>query len=146
MSHGRVANDVVRSEIHHFVHDILEFVRGHPIPRGGLVQENRRPRKWREGLLLARKVTQPVANDPVLGTSRDDDPQTLAPPQLILRDQVVPSRALLMGRGLEYLNRLSRQSQGDPGLRGEIAQAYIRLGIAQGNSTGANLGTFGRLA
>jgi non-specific serine/threonine protein kinase/serine/threonine-protein kinase len=50
------------------------------------------------------------------------------------------ARALLMGRGLEYLNRLSRQSQGDPGLQGEIAQAYIRLGIAQGNPTGANLG------
>jgi non-specific serine/threonine protein kinase/serine/threonine-protein kinase len=50
------------------------------------------------------------------------------------------ARALLMNRGLEYLNRLSRQSHGDPGLQGEIAQAYIRLGMAQGNPTGANLG------
>ena len=50
------------------------------------------------------------------------------------------ARALLMRRGLEYLNRLSSQSHGDPGLQGEIAQAYIRLGIAQGNPTGANLG------
>ncbi len=53
------------------------------------------------------------------------------------------ARALLMGRGLEYLNRLSRQSHGDPGLQGEIAQAYIRLGVAQGNPTGANLGDLG---
>lgn len=50
------------------------------------------------------------------------------------------ARALLMRRGLEYLNRLSSQSTGDPSLQRDIAQAYIRLGVAQGSPTGANLG------
>ena len=51
-----------------------------------------------------------------------------------------PARALLVRRGLEYLQRLASQSRGDPTLQREIAQAYVRLGVAQGYPTGANLG------
>ncbi len=50
------------------------------------------------------------------------------------------ARALLVRRGLESLNQLSGQTHGDPTLEREIAQAYIRLGMAQGYPTGANLG------
>ncbi len=50
------------------------------------------------------------------------------------------ARALVVNRGLEYLNRLSGQVRGDLTLKGEIAQAYIRLGMAQGYPSGANLG------
>ncbi|MEO7987277.1 MAG: serine/threonine-protein kinase [Gemmatimonadales bacterium] len=50
------------------------------------------------------------------------------------------ARALLLGRGLEYLNRLTAQARGDHALEREIAQGYIRLGVAQGYPNGANLG------
>lgn len=50
------------------------------------------------------------------------------------------ARALLLGRGLEYLNRLTTQARGDLALEREIAQGYIRLGVAQGYPSGANLG------
>ncbi len=50
------------------------------------------------------------------------------------------ARALIVDRGLDYLGRLTRQSQGDETLERESAEAYIRLGMAQGYPTGANLG------
>jgi non-specific serine/threonine protein kinase/serine/threonine-protein kinase len=50
------------------------------------------------------------------------------------------ARSLLIERGLEYLNRLSRQSADDPSIEREIAAAYIRLGMVQGTPTSANLG------
>ncbi len=50
------------------------------------------------------------------------------------------ARALIVNWGLDYLQRLSRQSQGDRTLQRESAEAYIRLGMAQGYPSGANLG------
>ena len=50
------------------------------------------------------------------------------------------ARALIVHRGLEYLLRLSGQSRGDRTLERESAEAYIRLGMAQGYPSGANLG------
>ncbi len=50
------------------------------------------------------------------------------------------ARALIVQRGLHYLQRLSSQSRGDRTLQRESAEAYIRLGLAQGYPTGANLG------
>ncbi len=50
------------------------------------------------------------------------------------------ARALLMSRGVEYLDRLSRQSRDDPTLQREIADAYLRLGRVQGLPTASNLG------
>jgi predicted Ser/Thr protein kinase/tetratricopeptide (TPR) repeat protein len=50
------------------------------------------------------------------------------------------TRALLISRATEYLDRLSRQSSGDPALQREIAAAYVRLGQVQGQPTSANLG------
>jgi non-specific serine/threonine protein kinase/serine/threonine-protein kinase len=50
------------------------------------------------------------------------------------------ARSLLIERGLEYLNRLSRQSGDDPSIQREVAAAYIRLGMVQGQPTNANLG------
>jgi non-specific serine/threonine protein kinase/serine/threonine-protein kinase len=42
------------------------------------------------------------------------------------------SRRLLIKTALSYLDRLSRESAGDAGLQGELAQAYMRLGDLQG--------------
>ena len=42
------------------------------------------------------------------------------------------ARALIVDRGLDYLGRLTRQGQGDDTLERESAEAYIRLGMAQG--------------
>jgi non-specific serine/threonine protein kinase/serine/threonine-protein kinase len=50
------------------------------------------------------------------------------------------TRSLLIQRGLEYLNRLSRQSGDDSSIQREVAQGYIRLGLVQGTPTSANLG------
>ncbi|HET7584933.1 MAG TPA: serine/threonine-protein kinase [Gemmatimonadaceae bacterium] len=52
----------------------------------------------------------------------------------------LPARATLITRAIEHLDRLERQSDGDPVLRQEIAEAYVKLGLAQGNPTDANLG------
>ncbi|HYB32945.1 MAG TPA: protein kinase [Steroidobacteraceae bacterium] len=51
-----------------------------------------------------------------------------------------PARKLLVQRALEYLSKLAQQSQGDPGLQRELAEAYLKVGDLQGNPYEANLG------
>ena len=51
-----------------------------------------------------------------------------------------PARALLVRRGLEYLDGLAREAGGDRGLRRELAEAYQKVGDVQGNPYHANLG------
>ena len=51
-----------------------------------------------------------------------------------------PARRLLVTRALEYLDGLSRQSQGDPSLQKELAAAYERVGDVEGYPYAANLG------
>jgi tetratricopeptide (TPR) repeat protein len=53
-----------------------------------------------------------------------------------------PARKLLVTRGLEYLDALANESQGDPSLQREVAAAYLRMGDIQGNVGLANLGDF----
>ena len=50
------------------------------------------------------------------------------------------ARAVVVGRALDYLRQLTAQNAGDRELQRESAEAYIRLGVAQGYPTGANLG------
>jgi tetratricopeptide (TPR) repeat protein len=54
----------------------------------------------------------------------------------------VPVRAKLVRIALEYLNNLSRDAAGDVGLQYELAQAYDRVGDAQGDPDGPNLGQY----
>jgi non-specific serine/threonine protein kinase/serine/threonine-protein kinase len=51
-----------------------------------------------------------------------------------------PARELLVKRALQYLDSLSRESAGDPTLRGELAAAYEKVGDVQGGYRAANLG------
>jgi tetratricopeptide (TPR) repeat protein/predicted Ser/Thr protein kinase len=51
-----------------------------------------------------------------------------------------PARALVVKRALEYLDSLAEESAGDRALRRELAEAYRRVGDAQGNPFMANLG------
>ena len=51
-----------------------------------------------------------------------------------------PARELLVKRGLEYLNRLSRDAGDDPALVAELAAAYQKVGDVQGRAGFANLG------
>ena len=51
-----------------------------------------------------------------------------------------PARKLLVQRALEYLSKLAQQSRGDPGLRLELAEAYLKVGDLQGNPYEPNLG------
>ncbi len=49
-------------------------------------------------------------------------------------------RGKLVERALEYLDRLARESAGDPRLQRELASAYERLGDVQGRPNVANIG------
>jgi eukaryotic-like serine/threonine-protein kinase len=51
-----------------------------------------------------------------------------------------PARELLVKRGLQYLDRLSREANDDPGLVAELAAAYQKVGDVQGRTGFANLG------
>ncbi len=51
-----------------------------------------------------------------------------------------PARALVVKRGLEYLDSLARESGADPGLQRELAAAYQKVGDVQGSRSAANLG------
>jgi len=51
-----------------------------------------------------------------------------------------PARQLLVQRALEYLSKLSSQSQGDASLQRELAEAYLKVGDVQGNPYESNLG------
>ncbi|MBV9295593.1 MAG: serine/threonine protein kinase [Acidobacteriaceae bacterium] len=59
-----------------------------------------------------------------------------------IRDLPGSSRAreLLIARGLEYLNALARNRGADPTLTLELAQAYRKIGAAQGDLEQANAG------
>ncbi len=50
------------------------------------------------------------------------------------------ARQLLIARGLEYLNALARNRGKDPALTLELAQAYRKIGAAQGDLEQANAG------
>jgi tetratricopeptide (TPR) repeat protein len=51
-----------------------------------------------------------------------------------------PARALIVKRGLEYLDKLVAEAGDDAGLRRELAIAYQRVGDVQGNPYQPNLG------
>jgi non-specific serine/threonine protein kinase/serine/threonine-protein kinase len=51
-----------------------------------------------------------------------------------------PARELLVKRGLEYLDSLAQEAQGDAGLQRELVAAYLKVGNVQGNPSNANLG------
>lgn len=54
----------------------------------------------------------------------------------------VPVRAKIVRIALGYLDNLSRDSSGDLGIQFELAQAYDRVGDAQGDPQGPNLGQY----
>ena len=51
-----------------------------------------------------------------------------------------PARELVITRGLQYLDGLERDAGGDLDLKRELAQAYERIGVAQGSFHESNLG------
>ncbi len=51
-----------------------------------------------------------------------------------------PARELVVRRALEYLDKLSQESEGDDALSRELATAYEKIGKIQGNSYFSNLG------
>lgn len=53
-----------------------------------------------------------------------------------------PARKILVDRAVEYLDSLSREANGDPGLQSELAAAYERLGDVMGYGGRAHLGDF----
>jgi non-specific serine/threonine protein kinase/serine/threonine-protein kinase len=63
-----------------------------------------------------------------------------------LHDAIAPlpgstaARKLIVAKGLDYLDRLSKESAGDRALQRELAAGYLRLGDVQGLQSQANLG------
>ncbi len=51
-----------------------------------------------------------------------------------------PARKLIVQRSLEYLDSLSHEAAGDVSLQRELANAYERIGLVQGDPNGSNLG------
>ncbi len=51
-----------------------------------------------------------------------------------------PARELVVRRALEYLDRLSNEASNDPQIQRELATAYAKIGLIQGNSYHSNLG------
>ena len=51
-----------------------------------------------------------------------------------------PARQLIVQKSIEYLRHLSKDSAGDVSLERELANAYERIGLVQGNPEGSNLG------
>ena len=49
-------------------------------------------------------------------------------------------REMIIGRSIDYLDRLVAEPESDDGLRLDIAQAYLRVGNVQGSPINANLG------
>lgn len=54
----------------------------------------------------------------------------------------IEAREITVQRALEYLDSLAREADDDRGLRVELANAYLRIGEIQGNSSKPNLGDF----
>ena len=50
------------------------------------------------------------------------------------------TREMMVRTGLQYLDNLSKNAQGDLGLQKEVAEAYMKIGEAQGYPTTPNLG------
>jgi tetratricopeptide (TPR) repeat protein len=50
------------------------------------------------------------------------------------------ARKLIVQRSLEYLDGLSQEAAGDISLQRELANAYERIGLVQGDPSGSNLG------
>jgi len=50
------------------------------------------------------------------------------------------ARALIAKTGTEYLDRLARDSRGDPSLELELAEGYDKIGDVEGNVASSNLG------
>ena len=50
------------------------------------------------------------------------------------------TREMMVRTGLEYLARLGENAGGDLGLQKEIAEAYVKIGLAQGSPTDPSLG------
>ena len=57
-----------------------------------------------------------------------------------------PARQLLVSKGLEYLDRLSRDAGDRPDLKREMAGAYVKVGDVQGRPFNPNLGDSRRRA
>ena len=51
-----------------------------------------------------------------------------------------PARLLIAKTGTQYLDRLSREAQGDRSLQQELAESYLKIGDLEGNPFSANLG------
>jgi tetratricopeptide (TPR) repeat protein len=105
-------------------------------------------------LLLLLSGTGMILHEGYLAQRRFNDLRRLANSLIFeIHDSVkglpgsTPARKLIIDRALEYLDDLSKQSRGDLSLQRELATAYERVGLVQGQFLENSLGdTRGSLA
>lgn len=57
-----------------------------------------------------------------------------------MRAGLTPARRTLVGKGLEYLDRLAAEARSDPSIQRDLIGGYTKMGNVQGNLYVANLG------
>jgi len=57
-----------------------------------------------------------------------------------IRAGETPARQMLVTKALNYLNKLSAETQGDPSLLREVVEGYLKICAIQGNLTGPHIG------
>lgn len=99
------------------------------------------------GLVAATWQARAAQRERVLAERRFEDVRELANVALIdlhdaIRDLLgaTPARQLLVTKGLEYLDKLSRDAGNCTDLRRELAGAYMKIGDVQGRPFNPNLG------
>jgi len=137
--------------------DVERFLAGRPVEarRGGAAYRARKfaRRHWTGLAAAALVVASLVAGLLAANVQRRkaerrfEDVRRLANSYLLefydaIRDLPgsTAARELVVKRGLEYLDRLSKEASGDDALTRELAEAYQRVGDVQGNPFQPNLG------
>jgi eukaryotic-like serine/threonine-protein kinase len=99
------------------------------------------------GMAVAAWEAHVARQERMLAEARFNDLHQLADSFLFEFDDAVknlrgstPARALVVRKALQYLNRLSNESTGDPKLHEDLAHAYIKVGDIQGGPYASNLG------
>ncbi len=148
----------------HFAEDVRRFLRGDPVtarPSTLAYRAGKFCRRHRAGvaaalaalvLLVAGLVTTlwqaHVAQiERARAERRFNDLHALANSFLFEFEEAIrdlpgstPARMMVVQKASEYLDRLARESSGQPSLQLELADAYFKLGDLQGNPYSPNLG------
>jgi eukaryotic-like serine/threonine-protein kinase len=145
------------SSVENFSGDVRRYLDGHPVSsRSGAVLYRMGKFVKRRAIALAATAVVLIAIGVGVAATlaqsrrvqrRFEEVRTLAHSVLFdVYDSVkflpgsLPARRLMVARAQQYLDSLSREAAGDPGLVRDLAESYLRLGDVRGGPYAANLG------